>query len=78
MQFQNAIAELQGVNEPLQVQSAFATLSDERVNVTSFSGGFATGPAIGGTVSFPDALHRPQNLSSFTSTCTAANCRWRA
>ena len=53
IQLRDVIAELQGVNEPLRIDSAKATIADGTVNVGSFAGAFATGPALGGTASFP-------------------------
>lgn len=53
IQLQDATAELQGVNEPLHIDSAKALLGNQAVNVSSFSAGFATGPAVVGTANFP-------------------------
>ncbi len=53
MQLRDVTAELQGVNEPLRIESAKATLADGAVNVGSFSGSFAAGPALGGSADFP-------------------------
>jgi hypothetical protein len=53
VQLHNAIAELQGVNEPLQIASATATLFNQALNLTSFTAAFAQGPQISGSASFP-------------------------
>ncbi len=53
MQLHDVSAELQGVNEPLHIDSAQTTIANQAVNVGSFSGSFAKGPAIGGSAHFP-------------------------
>jgi AsmA protein len=53
IQLQDVTAELQGVNEPLHIDSAKALLGNQAVNLTSFSAGFTSGPAVMGTASFP-------------------------
>jgi len=53
VQLHNATAELQGVNEPLQITSAAATLSNQMLNLSSFTAAFAQGPQISGSASFP-------------------------
>jgi hypothetical protein len=58
MKIKHAIAELQGVNEPLQIASASATLRSELVSIDSFTGSFASGPALEGSVSFPMQCNR--------------------
>jgi hypothetical protein len=53
MQVRNATAELQGVAEPLLIDSAAVTLENQLLNVKSFSGNFAKGTQLGGSASFP-------------------------
>jgi hypothetical protein len=53
LQLGNAIAELQGISEPLQIASATAVLADESVTINSFSAEVKGGPAVSGTASFP-------------------------
>ncbi len=53
MQLHDATAELPGVNEPLQIESAKATVTNSVVNVGAFSGGFSAGPALEGSAGFP-------------------------
>jgi hypothetical protein len=53
MQLHDVSAELQGVNEPLQITSAQTTIVNQVVSVSSFSGSFAKGPAITGSAHFP-------------------------
>jgi hypothetical protein len=60
MRLQGAVAELQGVNEPLQVESASASFVGESVRLDALSGSFASGPAIGGTASFPMRCTSPE------------------
>jgi AsmA protein len=50
-------AEVQGLNEPLHIDSAKALLANGQVNVLSFTGGFASGPEITGSAGFP--VHCP-------------------
>lgn len=61
MNLHNATAELQGVNEPLQIASATATLADQSVKVTSFSGSFAGGPVLNGSAGFPVHCTAPES-----------------
>jgi hypothetical protein len=49
----NATAELQGVLEPLLVDSATVTLGSQIANLTSFVATFAGGPSVSGSGSFP-------------------------
>ena len=49
----NATAELQGVLEPLLVDSATVTLGSQIANITSFAATFAGGPSLSGSGSFP-------------------------
>ncbi len=53
MQLRNASAELQGINEPLQIVSAQTTISNHAVNVSSFSGTLGAEPTISGSANFP-------------------------
>ena len=61
MQVQSVTAELQGVAEPLLVTSAAATLANQEVSVTSFAAGFARGPEISGSASFPVHCTAPES-----------------
>ena len=49
----DATAELQGVLEPLLVNSATVTFGGQIANLTSFAGEFAGGPSLSGSGSFP-------------------------
>ncbi len=60
VQLRDATAELQGVSAPLQIASADATLANQAVNVTSFTGVFAQGPEISGSASFPVHCTAPE------------------
>ena len=60
MQLHNVTAELQGVAEPLLISSATATLANQEVTVTSFTAGFAKGPEISGSASFPVHCTAPE------------------
>ena len=53
IQVRSATAELQGVAEPLQIAATTATISDQVLNVTSFTAAFVGGPAATGSASFP-------------------------
>ena len=55
----NATAELQGILEPLLVDSATVTLGSQIANITSFAAGFAGGPSITGSASFPLVCSSP-------------------
>ena len=63
MRLRDVSAELQGVNEPLRIQSAQANIANRTVNVSSFSGTFGTGPAIGGSATFPVHCTSPETCS---------------
>ena len=56
----NITAELQGVAEPLQVTSAAAAISDQALNINSFTAAFADGPAFNGSASFPVHCTAPE------------------
>ncbi len=60
MQLLDATAELQGVNEPLRIDSAKATVAGGTVSVAAFSGNFAAGPTLGGSADFPLHCTSPQ------------------
>jgi hypothetical protein len=49
----SATAELQGVLEPLLVDSATVTLGSQIANITAFAAEFAGGPSVNGSGSFP-------------------------
>ena len=61
VQLRKATAELQGVSEPLLVDSASLTLENQLVTVTSFSGGFTKGGQLAGSASFPVHCTGPEN-----------------
>ena len=56
-------AKLQGVNEPLHIDSAKASLSGGQLNVASLNAGFAPGPLITGSTSFPLSCGDPGNCT---------------
>jgi len=60
IQLQDVTAELQGVNEPLHIDSAKALLGNQAVSVTAFSGSFTNGPTVLGTASFPSHCTTPE------------------
>jgi AsmA protein len=53
LQIRDATAELQGVGEPLQVDSATVTLADQAVTIAPLSAGFKDGPTVSGSATFP-------------------------
>lgn len=53
LQLRNTTAELKGVAEPLHIASATATLAQQTFNLTALEGGFAKGPQIAGSATFP-------------------------
>ncbi len=61
IQVRTATAELQGVSEPLLIDSASVLLADQLVNVTSFSGAFSQGTELTGSASFPVHCTTPEN-----------------
>ncbi len=69
IQLNTVTAELQGVSEPLLIDSASVSLQNQLVNVTSFAAAFAKGTALGGSASFPGSLHRSGELR-FSVRCT--------
>jgi AsmA family/AsmA-like C-terminal region len=60
LQLRDATAELQGVLEPLQVDTATVTFADQRANVSSFTAEFNGGPMVSGSASFPLICGTPQ------------------
>ena len=60
VQMKNATAELQGINEPLHIASATATLSEQVLHLTSFAAAFAQGPEINGSAGFPVHCTTPE------------------
>ena len=63
LQLRSVTAELQGVAEPLLISSAAATLADQEVSITSFTAGFAKGPQISGSATFPVHCTIPQSCT---------------
>jgi hypothetical protein len=61
VQLYSVTAEFQGVAEPLLVSTAAATLAKQEVTVTSFAAGFAKGPEINGSASFPVHCTAPES-----------------
>ncbi|MGB8889349.1 MAG: AsmA family protein [Candidatus Korobacteraceae bacterium] len=61
IQLNTVTAELQGVSEPLLIDSASVSLQNRLVNVTSFAAAFAKGTALGGSASFPVHCTGPEN-----------------
>lgn len=61
VQLRTATAELQGVAEPLLVDSASVLLGDQLVKITSFSAAFKQGTHLSGAASFPVHCTGPEN-----------------
>ena len=61
MRLRDVSAELQGVNEPLQIASAQTTIANQTVNVSSLSGAFGPGTTITGSASFPLHCTSPES-----------------
>lgn len=61
MQVRTATAELQGVSEPLLIDTASVILGDQLVKVTSFSAAFSQGTELTGSASFPVHCTAPEN-----------------
>ncbi len=61
LQVKTATAELQGVSEPLLVDSAALALQDQLVKITSFSAGFTKGGQLAGSATFPVHCTSPEN-----------------
>jgi len=53
LQIRNAIVEMPGVLEPLQVSSATVALAEQVANLGPFQAEFKAGPTVTGTASFP-------------------------
>ncbi|MGZ4825367.1 MAG: AsmA family protein [Terriglobales bacterium] len=63
VQLHSVSAELQGVVEPLLISSAAATLANQEVTVSSFTAGFAKGPEISGSATFPVHCTAPKSCN---------------
>jgi hypothetical protein len=61
LQVSNATAELQGVSEPLVVDTASITLENQLIDITAFSAGFTKGGQLSGAASFPVHCTSPDN-----------------
>jgi hypothetical protein len=61
LQIHTATAELQGVSEPLLVNSAAVTLDNQLVKITSLSAGFSKGIDLSGSADFPVHCTGPEN-----------------
>lgn len=61
MQVRTATAELQGVSEPLLIDTASILLADQLVKVTSFSAAFRQGTQLTGSASFPVHCTAPED-----------------
>jgi hypothetical protein len=61
IQVRNVTAELQGVSEPLLVDSASVLLADQLVKIVSFSAEFTKGTQLSGSASFPVHCTGPEN-----------------
>ncbi len=61
LQVRTATAELQGVSEPLMVDSASLTLENQMVKIVSFSAGFTKGSQLSGSANFPVHCTGPEN-----------------
>jgi hypothetical protein len=61
VQVRKVTAELQGLSEPLLLDSASVSLEDQMVNITSFSAAFSQGTHLGGSASFPVHCTGPEN-----------------
>ena len=61
LQVNTVTAELQGVSEPLVVDTASILLDNELVKITSFSAGFSRGGSLAGSATFPEHCTGPEN-----------------
>jgi hypothetical protein len=61
VQVHSATAELQGVSEPLLVNSASVVLANQLVEITAFSAAFRKGAQLSGSASFPVHCTGPEN-----------------
>ncbi len=61
VQVKTATAELQGISEPLALDSASLTLENQMVKISSFSAGFTKGGELSGSATFPVHCSGPEN-----------------
>ena len=61
LQLRTATAELQGVAEPLQIESASVLLENQLIKIASFSAAFKQGTRLTGSASFPVHCTGPEN-----------------
>ncbi|MGB9256632.1 MAG: AsmA family protein [Candidatus Korobacteraceae bacterium] len=61
VQLRTATAELQGVSEPLQIDSASIVLENQQVKIASFIAAFKQGTHLSGSASFPVHCTGPEN-----------------
>lgn len=61
LQVSTATAELQGVSEPLLIDTASVTLQNQQVDITAFSAGFSKGGQFNGSAKFPVHCTGPEN-----------------
>jgi AsmA family/AsmA-like C-terminal region len=61
LQLRTVTAELQGVSEPLLIDTASVSLENRLVDVTSFAAAFAKGTSLGGSANFPVHCTGPEN-----------------
>ncbi len=61
LQVSSATAELQGVTEPLLIDTASVALQNQQVTITAFSAGFSKGGQFNGSASFPVHCTGPEN-----------------
>jgi hypothetical protein len=61
VQLRTVTAELQGVSEPLQIDSASVLLENQLVRIASFTAGFKQGTSLSGSASFPEHCTGPDN-----------------
>jgi hypothetical protein len=61
LQVSTATAELQGVSEPLLVDTASVTLQNQQIDITAFSAGFSKGGQFNGSANFPVHCTGPEN-----------------
>ncbi len=61
LQLSAGTAELQGVSEPLLIDSALVALQNQQVDITAFSAGFSAGGQFSGSATFPVHCTGPEN-----------------
>ncbi len=61
LQVKTATAELQGISEPLAVDSATLTVDSQMVKINSFSAGFTKGGQLSGSATFPIHCTGPES-----------------